>query len=55
MKCVWAEYISFYTIVSNYDGPLAVDVAHIDDATHIKAAKKHEVDDSEESIVPYHI
>ena len=39
VKLAWAEYISFYTIVSNYDGPLAADIARIDDATHIKVAK----------------
>lgn len=28
------EYISFYTIVANYNGPSAADIACIDDATH---------------------
>ena len=33
------EYISFYTIVTNYNGPLAVDIVRINDATHLKVAK----------------
>ena len=39
VKFAWVEYISFYTIVANYNGTLAADVARIDDATHIKAVK----------------
>ena len=34
-----AEYIFFYTIVANFNGPLAAVVDRIDDATHIKVAK----------------
>ena len=33
------EYISFYTIVTNYNGPLAVDIVRINDATHLEVAK----------------
>ena len=33
------EYIFFYTIVSNYDGPLAAEIARIDVATHVKGTK----------------
>ena len=39
VEVVWAEYISFYTIVTNYNGPLATAQARIDVATHIKVAK----------------
>ena len=39
VKFALAEYISFYTIVTNYNGPLVADSARIDDATHIKVAK----------------
>ena len=39
MKFAWAEYISFDTIVNNYNGVLAADIAHINDVTHIKMAK----------------
>ena len=38
-KFGWDEYISFYTIVANYNGVLAADIAHINDVTHIKVAK----------------
>ena len=33
------EYIYFYTIVTNYNGPLAADITCIDAATHTKVAK----------------
>ena len=33
------EYIYFYAIVTNYNGPLAADIACVDVATHIKVAK----------------
>ena len=33
------EDIPFYTIVTNYNGPLAADTARIDVATHIKVAQ----------------
>ena len=36
---VWAEYISFYTIITNYNGPLASDVACINIITHITVAR----------------
>ena len=39
VKFACAEYISFYAIVTNHNGPLAADVARIDDTTHIKVAK----------------
>ena len=39
VKFAWAEYITFYTIVANYNGALAADIARIGNATHIKAAK----------------
>ena len=34
-----ADYISFLTIVTNYNGPLAADIARIDVATHVKELK----------------
>ena len=36
---VWAEYISFYTINTNYNEPLATAQARIHVATHRKVAK----------------
>ena len=30
-----AEYISFFTIVANYNGPLAADLARVDGAAHM--------------------
>eukprot|EP00986_Skeletonema_menzelii_P017249 scaffold18505_cov108-Skeletonema_menzelii.AAC.1 len=39
VQVVWAEYISFYAIVTNYNGPLATPQARIDIATHMKVAK----------------
>eukprot|EP00986_Skeletonema_menzelii_P017180 scaffold18075_cov91-Skeletonema_menzelii.AAC.1 len=39
VQIVRAEYISFYAIVTNYNGPLTTAQARIDVATHIKVAK----------------
>ena len=39
MQFAWAEYISFHTIVTNYNEPLAAARAHIHVATHINVLK----------------
>ena len=39
VQVVWAEYISFYAIVTNYNGTLATAQARIHVAAHIKVAK----------------
>ena len=44
VKVVWAVYISFHTIVTNYNEPLESDIARIDDARHIKWCQDTEID-----------
>ncbi len=39
VKVVWAVYITFYTIVANYNEPSAVAQAHIHIATHVNDSK----------------
>ena len=39
MEVVWDEYISFFAIVTNYNGPLASAQARIDVATHVKGSQ----------------
>ena len=43
MQVVWAEYISFYGIVTDYNGPLATAQARIHVATHIEVAKDEDI------------
>ena len=39
VKIGGAEYMSFYTIVTDHKWPLSADIAHVDDAAHIKVVK----------------
>ena len=43
MKFAWAEYISFYTIVSNYNGSLSADIARINDGRHINRCRNRDL------------
>ena len=44
MQVAWAVSVYFYTIVSNYNDALALDIVLINDATHKKRVSTSELD-----------